>query len=176
MGPYDRVAVQICLRRYTYSIRARRNCTRNHADRHTVKWKWRWGIPLGHLKGLSVEFSNKPRSCTVNKDSRVEVPFDRRIFSWKLILSIPRMRGRVTLTIPVFAQANSPFPEAISFFDNRVFIEEDSRYPKDARVTIHPGNPWELIPYFISWLDRQSPPSPISGDLGRNPSHQSSTC
>ena len=61
----------------------------------------------------------------------------------KTDIEYPEDAGENDPDNPCVCAGSSPFPEAISFFDNRVFIEEDSGYPKDARVTIHPGNLWE---------------------------------
>ena len=58
---------------------------------------------------------------------------------------------------------------------NRVefLLKTDSGYPKDTGV----NKPWQLlgIPFAIIPISQfyQSPPSPIPGDLGRGPSHQS---
>jgi len=71
----------------------------------------------------------------------------------------------------------------VSFFESRVFIEDfesrvfllktDSGYPKDTGM----NKPWQplRIPSAITRIGQlhQSPPSPIPGDLGRGPSHQS---
>ena len=54
-------------------------------------------------------------------------------------------------------------------------LKTNSGYPKDTGV----NKPWQPlgIPYAITPIGQlhQSPPSPIPGDLGRGPSHQS-TC
>jgi len=54
-------------------------------------------------------------------------------------------------------------------------LKTDSGYPKDTGV----NKPWQPlgIPSAITPIGQlhQSPPSPIPGDLGRGPSHQS-TC
>ena len=54
-------------------------------------------------------------------------------------------------------------------------LKTDSGYPKDTGV----NKPWQPlgIPFAITPIGQlhQSPPSPIPGDLGRGPSHQS-TC
>jgi len=54
-------------------------------------------------------------------------------------------------------------------------LKTDSGYPKDTGV----NKPWQplRIPFTIIPICQlhQSPPSPIPGDLGRGPSHQS-TC
>jgi len=54
-------------------------------------------------------------------------------------------------------------------------LRTDSVYPKDTGV----NKPWQPlgIPLAITHIGQlhQSPPSPIPGDLGRGPSHQS-TC
>ena len=61
------------------------------------------------------------------------------------------------------------------FFPLRVefLLKTDSGYPKDTGV----NKPWQPlgIPFAITPIGRlhQSPPSPIPGDLGRCPSHQS---
>ena len=65
----------------------------------------------------------------------------------------------------------------ISNFHLRVefLLKTDSGYPKDTGV----NKPWQPlgIPSAITPIGQfyQSPPSPIPGDLGRGPSHQS-TC
>ena len=52
-------------------------------------------------------------------------------------------------------------------------LKTDSGYPKDTEV----NKPWQPlgIPFAITPMGQlhQSPPSPIPGDLGRGPSHQS---
>ena len=52
-------------------------------------------------------------------------------------------------------------------------LKTDSGYPKDTGV----NKPWQPmgIPFAITPIGQlhQSPPSPIPGDLGRGPSHQS---
>jgi len=52
-------------------------------------------------------------------------------------------------------------------------LKTDSGYPKDTGV----NKPWQPlgIPFAITTIGQlyQSPPSPIPGDLGRGPSHQS---
>ena len=54
-------------------------------------------------------------------------------------------------------------------------LKTDSGYPKDTGV----NKPWQplRIPFAITPIGQlnKSPPSPIPGDLGRGPSHQS-TC
>ena len=54
-------------------------------------------------------------------------------------------------------------------------LETDSGYPKDTGV----NKPWQPlgIPFAIAPIGQlhQSPPSPIPGDLGRGPSHQSTS-
>jgi len=54
-------------------------------------------------------------------------------------------------------------------------LKPDSGYPKDTGV----NKPWQPlgIPFAITLISQihQSLPSPIPGDLGRGPSHQS-TC
>ena len=57
---------------------------------------------------------------------------------------------------------------------SRFLLKTDSGYPRDAEVTLFTvqtlGVPFALTP--IGQL-HQSPPSPVPGDLGRCPSHQS---
>jgi len=59
-----------------------------------------------------------------------------------------------------------------TFFESRVLLKTDSRYPKDTGV----DKPWQPlgIPFARTPMGQlhQSPPSPIPGDLGRGPSHQ----
>jgi hypothetical protein len=74
-------------------------------------------------------------------------------------------------------------PARSKIFDNPLFVclrvefllKTDSGYPKDTGV----NKPWQplRIPFAITPIGQlhQSPPSPIPGDLGRGPSHQS-TC
>ena len=81
---------------------------------------------------------------------------------------------------PFFKSADSEWilPELFGFWASRslrveFLLKTDSGYPKDTGVNKHwqpPGIPFAITP--IGQL-HQSPPSPIPGDLGRSPSHQS---
>ena len=91
----------------------------------------------------------------------------------------PEYTTFVQVTGPLKINQDAASPQRVPWyflgFGLRVefLFKKDSGYPKDTGV----NKPWQSlgIPFAIKPIGQlhQSPPSPIPGDLGRGPSHQS---